>query len=396
MHFKIQLRESVTNLFSAKLRSILAILGVLVGTAAVVALMASSRLATDHALAQFKTLGTNLLGMRIQEPSYGKKTSGTKQSLTLNQVPLLMKAAPQIVLAAPYVSFYQSAHLFGKQADSEIVGATQTLADIAKIHLAAGRFVSVFDHNVAYCVIGAALAKQYKRHFIDPIGKQIHVGSHELTIIGVAKPWKPNLFLFIDMNHAVIVPYSMALMMQSDLQLSDILFRLVKTPDIPLIQTQLKSEVKRLLPNKQVQFRNPEQIIRLVASQRKIFSDLLIAIGAIALVVGGIGVMNIMLVSVIERRKEIGIRMAVGAKGSDIMVLFLIEAILLTVLGGLLGIGFGLGVTGILVYVSGWAFHIYWVPPLLGFVVSVLVGILSGFYPAWRASKLDPIDCLTH
>ena len=112
--------------------------------------------------------------------------------------------------------------------------------------------------------------------------------------------------------------------------------------------------------------------------------------------VGGIGVMNIMLVSVVERRREIGVRMAVGARRQDIMLMFLIEAIMLTVLGGLLGIALGLGVTAMLAYTSGWAFHMYWLPPVLGFVVSVLVGVLSGFYPAWRASKLDPINCLTY
>ena len=333
MNLKVQLRESILNLFSAKLRSILAILGVLVGTGAVVALMASSRLATDHALAQFKTLGTNLLAMRIEDQSHAKKISGTKRNLSLNQVPLLVKASPQIVLAAPYVTVYQSAYLFGERVESEVVGATGALADIAKIRLAKGRFVSVFDNDVAYCVIGASLAKQYAQHFIDPMGKQIRVGSRELTIIGISKPWKPNLFLFINMDNSVIVPYSMAFMMQSDLQLHNILFRLVKHPKISLVQKQLANEIKQLLPNKQVQFRNPEQIIKLVASQRKTFSALLIAIGAIALVVGGIGVMNIMLVSVIERRREIGVRMAVGARRQDIMLMFLIETIMLTVLG---------------------------------------------------------------
>ena len=108
----------------------------------------------------------------------------------------------------------------------------------------------MFDNDVGYCVIGAALAKQYAQHFIDPMGKQIRIGSRELTIIGIAKPCKPNLFLFINMDHSVIVPYSTAFMMQSSLQLHNILFHLVKHPNISLVQEQLANEMKRLLPNK--------------------------------------------------------------------------------------------------------------------------------------------------
>ncbi|MCB1826844.1 MAG: ABC transporter permease, partial [Coxiellaceae bacterium] len=386
MNLKVHLRESILNLFSAKLRSILAILGVLVGTGSVVALMASSRLATDHALAQFKTLGTNLLAMRVSSQGQDQQGSGSQQNLSFEDVPKLMKAAPQVKLAAPYLSLYQSIHLFNDKNTGQVIGATADLATIAKIYLDKGRFISDFDNNVHYAVIGSSLAKQYEKHFMDPMGKQIRVGSNELTIIGVAKPWKPNLFLFINIDNSVIVPYSTAYAMQPNAKLQDVLFRLVKQPDLPLVQQQLTNELNRIAPNLQPQFRNPGQIIKLVAGQRKTFSSLLLAIGSIALVVGGIGVMNIMLVSVVERRREIGVRMAVGARRWDIMIMFLMEAIMLTVLGGLLGIGLGVGVTAVLAITSGWAFHIYWIPPLLGFFVSVLVGIISGFYPAWRAS----------
>ena len=121
---------------------------------------------------------------------------------------------------------------------------------------------------------------------------------------------------------------------------------------------------------------------------------MLASIGAISLVVGGIGVMNIMLVSVIERRREIGVRMAIGAKPYDIWKMFLIESIILTLFGGLLGVIFGMGIALGIAYFSGWEFHFYLIPPALGFSVSVLVGIFSGFYPAMSASKLDPIETL--
>ena len=120
----------------------------------------------------------------------------------------------------------------------------------------------------------------------------------------------------------------------------------------------------------------------------------MIAIGSISLVVGAIGVMNIMLVSVIERRHEIGIRMAIGAKRNEILVMFLIESVVLTLIGGVLGILLGVGVSFVIATASKWQFQFYLIPPLLGFAVSVLVGIISGIYPGYRASRLDPVQTL--
>lgn len=396
MNIDIHFRESLINLFSAKLRSILAILGVLVGTSAVVALMASSRLATDHALAQFKSLGTNLLAMDIRDKEERPaKSSFDNNQLTLDQMPSLLKASPEIVTVAPYISFYQPIVLFGKPIGGDVLAATYELQSTAKIELTQGRFVSFLDQNQFYCVIGSDIAKAFREHYINPIGQQIKVGNELFTVIGVAAPWKTNLFLLVDLNRSVIIPLKTAYLVQDRLQIRNILFRLGKNPNLPEIQERITKTIDRLLTNKKLHFRNPEQIIELIGQERKTFDNLLIAIGCIALVVGGIGVMNIMLVSVVERRREIGIRMAVGARRRDILAMFLLESVMLTVFGGLIGIVLGLSVTYILAYVAAWGFHFYFMPPFLGFVVSVLVGILSGFYPAWRASKLDPIVCLT-
>jgi len=394
MNFKAHVCESLMNLFSAKLRSILAILGVLVGTGAVVALMASSRLATDHALAQFKSLGTNLLALHIRDPHLSSTSASESRNLTLDQMPKVFHSSSGIVAVAPYINFYKTTVLYGKRVGGEVLAVTNEMQEIARIHLTQGRFVSFLDRNEFYCVIGSNIAEKFQKHHINPLGKQIKIGNKLFTIIGVAAPWRKNLFLLVDINKSVIMPLNMAYLVQSHVQIQDILFRLVKNPNLPKIQQQISNTMGRLLPNKKLWFRNPERLIELVGKERQTFNDLLIAIGSIALVVGGIGVMNIMLVSVIERRREIGIRMAVGARRWNILIMFLMESVMLTVFGGLIGIVLGLGVTYALAYVAGWEFHFYCMPPLLGFIVSVLVGILSGFYPAWRASKLDPIACL--
>ncbi len=393
MDFLIHIREAFTNLVMAKLRSFLAILGVLVGTGSVVALISSSQLATSHALLQFKTLGTNLLALNLQGGP-GRSSQTQQQKLQLKDMPALINSSKQIVNAAPYINAFQSVYIFGKSVNSQIIGATSQLAVIAKIHLQEGRFISFLDKDSFYCVIGEKLAKHYRERFIDPLGQQIKVGDHFFTIVGVAKKWQPNLFLFVNVDQGVIIPIQTTYLLQTGLQINNVLFRLVKHPDIGMAKSALTQALLEKFPHKKAQFRSPAQIISIVGKQRKTFTWLLGAIGGIALIVGGIGVMNIMLVSVVERRREIGIRMAIGARQMDILSMFLIESIILTVFGGLLGIILGVVVSYVLAVFTGWQFILYTLPPTLGFVVSVFVGILSGFYPALRASRLNPIQCL--
>ena len=359
------------------------------------ALISSSQLATAHALQEFKTLGTNLLAVTLENaPTPGGGANPQARKLTLDMMPKVDQASNQVVQSAPYTVLYQSTRYSKNVLQSQIMGVTEDIADIVKINVDKGRFISDYDNKQYFCVIGSKLAKQIEGYGVDPMYQQLNVGGTYFTIIGTLKVWPTNFFLFVDINQAVLIPLSTSYFLGKDVEISNVLFRLVQDPNVETAQENITARLNQLLPDKKVQIRSPSEIINIVGKQRATFTWLLAAIGGISLLVGGIGVMNIMLVSVVERRREIGIRMAIGARRIDILQMFLIESVFLTVFGGVIGILLGIAISFFLTILSGWEFEMFYFPPILGFVVSVLVGMLSGFYPAFRASRLDPIESL--
>ena len=395
MNFSGHCQQALVNLTAAKLRSFLAILGILVGTAAVVALISCGQLATEKALSQFKALGTDLLSVAVYQKTMDKSPGSSMDSISVAQWEQLPERIPYIIDMAPYSTAYQPLSFQGKQMQGAIIGSNEHLAKIVHIKLAEGHFVSFVDSYEHYCVIGSGLARQIKEiSFDDPIGKQLRIGHSLYTIIGVAEPWKENGFFNEDINQAVIIPLAGIGMINKDAKVNNVILRL--RPDSPIddVIDEIKQMVASMAPKLNVFSRSAKQIIASMENQGQIFTLLLAVIGGISLLVGGIGVMNVMLVSVSERKKEIGIRKAVGAKNREIQALFLVESVMLSLLGGVLGVILGLICTRILSYFSGWNFSIYFLPPVAGFLVSAATGIFFGFYPARRAAKLEPVVSL--
>lgn len=336
MKFSGHCQQALVNLTAAKLRSFLAILGILVGTAAVVALISCGQLATEKALAQFKALGTDLLSVAVYSKTVGQ---GNQESVSVAQWEQLSDRIPYIMDMAPYSTAYQPISYQGKSMQGAVIGANEHLAKIVNIKLAAGHFVSFVDSYEHYCVIGANLARQIKEiSFDEPIGRQLRIGRSLYTIIGIAEPWKENGFFNEDINQAVIVPLAGINLISKDAKVNNVILKL--RPDSPIDEVieEIKQIIGSAAPKLNVFTRSPKQIIASMESQGQIFTLLLAVIGGISLLVGGIGVMNVMLVSVSERKKEIGIRKAVGAKNSEIQALFLAESVMLSLLGGVLGV----------------------------------------------------------
>jgi putative ABC transport system permease protein len=387
-------QPALLNLMAAKLRSFLAVLGILVGTASIVALINCGQLATETALEQFKVLGIDLIAVSIfqQNPNNSRSSQDTIPLSIWRQFPAMI---PDVIQIAPYNTAYQPMSFQGKNLNGAIIGADQTLANMIHIDLAEGRFVSFvasFEHE---CVIGDGIARQIKElTLVDPVGKQIRMGKALYTIIGVTKPWKENGFFNEDINQSVIIPISGMPLVSKDARINNAVLLLKSDSNIDVVIERIKQTIYAQAPKLSVFVRSAKQIIASMESQGRIFTLLLGVIGGISLFVGGIGVMNVMLVSVSERKKEIGIRKAVGAKNHEIQLLFLIESVMLSLIGGVLGIVIGLIFTWIIAYFSHWNFTIYITPLLLGFLISAATGVFFGFYPARRAAVLEPIVSL--
>lgn len=392
--FKRYFFDAITNILSAKLRSALAILGVLVGTAAVVALISSSQLATAHAVAQFKTLGTQLLAVSLYNRSQ-TADSQLPQKLTLDSVKKIKGSSAQIINIAPYTYTYNSSSYRKVHEEVAVVGVTDAFKKITQLQVSQGRFVSNLDRSNYFAVIGSNLEEKLKAGgLLNPIGHQLLIGNLFFTVIGILEPWQSNLFVSVPINDSVIIPIAASYLLGNETSINNLIIKLSPDANVKAVENQVKQKILELVPSARVNSRSPEQILKLVSKQRVTFTWLLGAIGGISLFVGAIGVMNILLVSVVERRREIGVRLAIGAQQKEILVMFLIESIVLTVIGGTVGVITGVVFSYVFAHISHWEFQLFLIPPLLGFSVSVIVGILSGFYPALRASRLDPITSL--
>lgn len=388
-------QQASFNLMTSKLRTGLAVLGILVGTGAIVALISCSQLATEKALAQFKTLGTNLIAVSVFQDALTHSPSAGGGEMPLAVWRNLSSLLPNVLRIAPYNTAFESVSFQGKHLSATLIGADESLANIVHIQLERGRFISFMESFERFCVIGHRLAQQMKQISVDdPIGQQLRIGKSLYTIVGVAAPWKESVFFNEDIEQSIILPIAGMILINKNTRVNNAIMLLKPDSHIDAVIEQIKQAIHIQMPHSNVFIRSAKQIINSMESQGRIFTLLLAVIGGIALLVGGIGVMNVMLITVSERKKEIGLRKAIGAKNRDIQSLFLFESIILSVLGGGLGILIGLFFTWIIAYFSQWSFRMYAIPPLIGFGVSVATGVFFGFYPARRAAQMEPIFAL--
>jgi putative ABC transport system permease protein len=396
MKLTAHIHEGLLNLFSAKLRSILALLGILVGTASVVAMVSGGELATNEALKQFKTLGTDLLAVSVNEASDQESSGSNSQSnLTLSQALNLNEVDHSILNVAPYTQVYSPMSFNGHEVSGSILGVTDSFAQVVHVKMLRGRFISLLDGYSFYCVIGHGIYDAIKQYTnADPIGQQIQVGKEFFTIVGIAEVWPENSFVYANIDFSIMVPLLSSTALSKYSSINNIILQLTPNANIDSVKDKISVYINKMVEHKSLFFRSAKELINRMAKQSEILTVFLGLIGGVSLVVGGIGVMNIMLVSVVERRREIGIRLAVGARRKDIRALFLVEAVMLSLVGGVVGVTIGMLIAYIIALFWHWQFTVFLFPPLIGFTVSAATGIFFGFYPAYKASQLDPIEAL--
>jgi len=387
------IREAVRSLYGAKQRTILALIGIIIGIGSVIAMVSTGKIVEQETLRQFKEMGTDILTVRKGGGRGGRQESYLKK-IKLEQALNIPAHCPSISSSAPFIQASMQIKYKGKQIYSPCIGVTHSFKDLNKINVEKGRFISDLDHFSPFCTIGKELAEKLaKLGLSDPIGKKIKANDYLFTIIGILENVPTGGMRPYGINDGIMIPITTASRSVENAEINDITIRMKPNVHHTTAKKELTAYFRKVL-GIDLDIYSAEELIERMEEQMKLFTLLLGAIGSISLVVGGVGVMNVMLVSVSERRKEIGIRRALGAKTGDIQSQFLVESMILSLIGGIIGINLGILSSYIISHFSNWHFLVSYSAILLGVGVSSVVGIFFGFYPARSASKLDPITAL--
>jgi putative ABC transport system permease protein len=304
-------------------------------------------------------------------------------------------AIPSIQEIAPFVQGGANVSFNGNAQNTVEAGVTGAFAKVARVRMREGRFISELDKFELFCVLGSTVAGQLSGpQGTVRLGSNLRIGQYIFTVIGILEPTLQSPMMPLDSNETLFISIPNARRILPSSQITTALARLAPNAGAETAAAQAVAYFRPKLHDSQLQVQSAEQLIAGMASQMQLFELLLGAIGAISLVLGGVGVMNIMLVSVSERHREIGLRLAIGARRRDIQILFLFEAVILAVVGGGIGIVLGIGASYGFALTSAWTFVLSPTAAPLGAGVSVLVCIFFGFYPAFMASRLNPITAL--
>ncbi len=409
MNFLAALRSALRSLAANTLRSILTMLGIIIGVAAVITMIAVGKGATDRVQEQMKGLGSNIMLVLPGGVTAGGVRLGaqTGQSLTEEDALAIGKEVPEVQVAAPSMRTGAQVVVGNTNWSASIFGTTNDYLEAREWPLAGGRAFEAAEMqgSAKVAIIGQTVAQQLFGD-ADPLDQVIRVKKIPVTVIGLLERKGQNS-MGQDQDDIVIVPistYRNRIQGGSGGKLKRIGSVSVKVREGQSMKAA-EDNIKELLRQRmKVQpgadepfsIRNLTEILQAQEASSRIMTLLLAAVAGISLVIGGIGIMNIMLVSVTERTREIGLRMAVGARGRDILTQFLIEAVTLSLIGGAIGVLLGGIATWAVGYFAGWQVSMTASSIVLSAGFSAFVGVFFGFYPARRASKLLPIQALRY
>ena len=386
---RANVKEAAASLVAARQRSLLALLGIAIGVGSVIAMMSVGVIVRDEGLRQFKELGTDTLSIRI------RRADPHLAALVTPEDAFGIAALPTVAAAAPYITSQGRISFAGRSSQEvTVVGSTAGLANLDKLRIAAGRHISDLDRRRYFCVIGAAIATGMRAAgFEQVIGEPVRLDSAVYTVVGILER-VPQGKRRYDPTRSVFIPISTARRVFARPAIRDFTARMSPGTHHLKATRDVGEYFRRKSPDLNVRVRSAEQLIEQMYKQMRLFTVLLGSLGSISLLVGGIGVMNVMLISVTERRTEIGIRRAIGARRADIQSQFLIESVMLSLAGGAVGMGAGIAGTWGICDFAGWTFQVSATAMGLGMAVATACGVFFGFYPAWQAARLDPVATL--
>ena len=399
--FKIALRALANN----KLRAFLTMLGIIIGVASVIAMLAIGQGSKKSIQQQISEMGSNMIMIHPRAEMRGgvRQDPSAMQTLKLENYEKLSEECTYLSGISPNVSSSGQLVAGANNYPSSVSGVSMDYLTIRQLTVEQGEMFTENDIRTAakVCVIGKTIVDNLFPDGSDPIGKVIRCNQIPFRVIGVLKSKGYNS-MGMDQDDVVLAPYSTVMKrLLAQTYLSGI-FASALTEDmtdeaVDEITTILRREHKlKETDDDDFTIRTQQELSSMLNTTTDLMTTLLACIAGISLVVGGIGIMNIMYVSVTERTREIGLRMSVGARGVDILSLFLIEAILISITGGLIGVIIGCGASFMIKTIAHWPVFIQPWSVLLSFLVCTVTGVFFGWYPAKKAADLDPIDALRY
>jgi len=403
MILKVALRAIARN----KTRSLLTALGIIVGIAAVIAVVSIGQGAQTMMMTQISSMGNNLImvfpGSRNQGGVHGG--SGSAQTLTAEDGQAIAQDLAHLVRAVtPMVRSGGQVIYQENNWSTQIQGVSVDYPEVRNWDMASGVFFTTADQRAGarVCVIGQTVADNL---FVgdDPVGKSLRIRNMPFRVLGVMARKGSNT-MGSDQDDTIIAPYTTVRRVLYNSIFNNVNMLLVSLhslDDIPAAKEEIGKLLRqrhKLAPHADDDFNllDMTEISNTIGSVTKLMTILLTTVASISLLVGGIGIMNIMLVSVTERTREIGLRMAIGAAPSDILLQFITEAMVLSTVGGLIGVGIGIVGARAVGRIQEWPILVTESSVLVAFLFSAAIGVFFGFYPALRASRLNPIECLRY
>jgi len=388
-----------------KVRTFLTMLGIIIGISSVIAMLAIGQGSKESIQQQISSMGSNMVMVRPGSESHGgvRMASSSTQSLSLKDVKAIIEESQYVSAVSPQVNSSGQVIYSSNNWPTSIIGSNQDYFSIRKLSLESGSTFSERDilTSAKVCVLGQTVVENLFPDGEDPIGKTIRFNKIPFKVIGVLNEKGENTF-GQDQDDIIIAPYTTVQKRILAITHLQEIFASAKSEEVAeeaadeiegILRTQHKLSAE---DEDDFHVRTQYELINTFSSTSEMLTILLAAIASISLVVGGIGIMNIMYVSVTERTREIGLRMSIGARGMDILFQFLAEAVFICFTGGLIGVGLGIGSTYLVNTFLGWPTAITDYSIVLSFLVCVLLGIFFGWYPAKKAANLDPIDALRY